>query len=173
MRFLAFVLSFVSSVAFASEVGVQCRLKVIGVKLSDVAMNGSASTRTFTVADSDLNPNAAGASSYTDHLAWYRNMSIQSQWTRTSTGTITYTCTGTIAPEFSGPTATLTTQTVSSGTATLNWSGVIVTPSMSASKDWITRLGIGGVQKIRCVAEQSGTPASGDILTAIVSLWGC
>ena len=169
---LAAILCLAPLAAQAADVGTQCRLKVIGVKLDGVAMNGAASTRTFTVADSDLNPGLS-ASAYTDHLAWYRNLSIESVWTKAAAGTITYTCTGTIAPALLLPNSTLTTQTVSSGTATLNWSGVLVTPSMSASKSWLTRIGIGGAQSIKCIAEQSGTPGAGDLLTTIVSVWGC
>ena len=166
---LVIAIILVAAVAQAAEATLQCRLKAVGVKIDNLALT---SDRSFTVSDADVNPTSASSATYADHLAYYRNMTIESWYSYANGGVLTYTCLGTVLPNGT-PGATLTTTTVAAGVATTNWSGAVASPTLSAPKSWLTKMGIGGAQAIKCTAHLSGTPAAGDKLTAIVLVWGC
>lgn len=123
--------------------------------LNAVALNGGAGARTFTVAGLD----------------GFRTLSLDPQYTWANNGTLTFTCTGkSAASATSTPTptpvdTTLTTCSTAAGTCTLNFGGVVVTPSLTANKNFTFQLGIAGQSSITCVVVHGGTPGAGDILT--------
>lgn len=158
-----------AGIASAADATPQCRQKAIGVVVNNLDLTGD---RSFTLTDASVNANAASSASYSDHLAYYQHLSIETHYAYGNGGVLTWTCVGTVLADGS-PVATLTTTTVASGVATTNWSGAIASPSLSAAKNWITRLDLGGVRAIKCTAHLSGSPSSSDKITAIALVWGC
>lgn len=121
--------------------------------LNGVALNASEATRTFTIGG----------------VAGYDILVISTQYTHANDGALTFTCTGKSAGATDASVTkvdtTMTTCSTSSGTCTLNWSGVVVTPSLTADKDFNFVLGILGEQSIKCIISHGGSPGSGDLVT--------
>jgi len=121
----------------------------LGTLLNAVSLNAVAGSRTFTVS-SNL-------------LKGYNKAFFHVAFTHANNGTLTLTCTG-------GPTAAdnayaPTTCTVSTGTCTLNFAGVFVTPSLTTDKSYTIEMGVGGVKNLSCVMAHGGSPAAGDVVT--------
>lgn len=121
--------------------------------LNDIALNGSATVRTFTVED----------------LEGYAELGLDVKFTHANNGTITFTCTGKSAHPLVADQldTTLTTCTTASGTCTLNFGGVVVTPSLSASKTYTFPLKILNQKRVKCVVAHGGSPSASDKLTVV------
>jgi hypothetical protein len=148
-RFVLCALLLTSSAAFAQQ---SFERLPASCGLTAVSLNGAAGTRTFTCGDD------SGKS-----LEKYSKLLFVYSYTYAATGTITTTCTGGLTT--SDATYALTTVTLSSGTATLNWSGVSVTPSLTTNKKWGVVMGKSSWPVIKCVVAHGGTPGVGDVLT--------
>ena len=156
----ALVLGVLTSPAYAGEVEPVVRYHNLGTLLSGAALNGSASSLTFTVGP------AVGSST----LLAYSTLVLRVAYTHATNGTLTLTCTeGATAAT---ATASLTTGTVSSGTYTLAWGGVIVTPTLAASKTFKAELGVYGSQALSCVVAHSGAATANDTVTITGFLLG-
>lgn len=133
----------------------------LGTLLSAVALNGAAATRTFTVGPALTN----GTRLYN-----YSILTLRVAYTWANNGTLTVTCTegDTVATA----TATPTTCTVASGTCTLNYAGVFVTPSLTASKTFKIDMGLTGSQALSCVVAHGGVPNANDKVTVSGVLLG-
>lgn len=151
---LIFVFSFLVFVPSAlARTGARHICKPTPILLNAVAMNGAAGTRTAVVTDLD----------------GYDVLLITSQFTHVNNGTLTYTITGKsalAADVIPGQVdTTLTTCTVVAGTCTLNYAGVVVTPTMTGNKNFSFPIGISGETSVTVVVAHGGAPAAGDILT--------
>jgi len=116
-------------------------------KLSAVALNGAAGTRTFT----------ADVEGW-DMAVFY----LFFDYTATA-GTITLTCT--VGPDTTTYTYTPQVCTLSGGTCTGADSGIFTHASMSADTRWSWRMGVRGYRYMSCVAAHGGTPAATDKIT--------
>jgi hypothetical protein len=138
----------------------------LGTLLDAAPLNGAASTLTFY-----LGPRAR-ATDYTDstdattgpQLRGYKTLLLELKFDYDAqAGTITTTCTG--GGTRATATSSLTTCTMSSGTCTLNFSGVAVTSSLSADKNWGFPITISPWPAIKCVVAHGGTPGAADTIT--------
>lgn len=119
--------------------------------LSAVALDGAAGTRTFT-----FNP------------VGYARVIFYVDYTHSNDGTLTLTCTA--SDDGNTTDFALTTCTEASGTCTLNFAGVIVTPSLTTDKDFVAVLGVHSYRSVECVLEHGGTPDSADVATITYDL---
>lgn len=159
MSFLVFVLP-----AYAQDTGGNRKVSQTVTGLDAVALNGAAATRTFVIStDSDQNSNTGSTAN------GYMAIHFWVDFTHANNGTLTLTCT--VGPSSADNDYTPTTCTVASGTCTLNFGGVIVTPSLSADKKYEASMLILGNRDVSCVMAHGGTPAAGDIVTVKYSLY--
>jgi len=151
------VLFLLCSSAFAQE-GVRHATYDLGTLLDAVALNGAAATRTFTVGPTLSNR---------INLVGFSTIGFDVNYTYSAGGVLTFTCTGTSGSGAAATYAvnTLTTCTTSAGTCTLNWAGVVNTPTLAADKKFNFPLGVSSLQSVKCAVSLSGSPAAGDIVT--------
>ena len=167
MRTLILALFLFPSLASAS------RITPVGTLLDDVALNGAAATRTFYVGrkvdcgrNNSCDPTSATATPTGDLVRDYNKLRLMLTFDYTAqAGAITLTCT-------EGSTRTLatgvpSTATLSSGTYTLAWSGVVVTPSMSADTKWPVVINLNATEVVKCVVSHGGTPGATDKITVV------
>lgn len=121
--------------------------------LDDVALNGAASTRTFTW--------PCAPAGHQDALG-YATLVMFVDFTHDNDGTLTLTCTVSDdgAAQFDP-----TTCSTSGGTCTLNFGGVFVTSSLTADKKYAVRMGIRGYRKGECVLAHGGSAGASDKAT--------
>ena len=124
--------------------------------LDDVALNGAAGTRTFT-----LGPQIGAGPR---QLAEFRTLVLEVDFTHDQDGTLSIACTegqSTSAADFD-----LTTTTCSSGTCSLHFAGTVTTNStLTADKKFAHRVGITGFKVIQCVVTHNGSPTASDKVT--------
>ena len=134
----------------------------LGVLLDDVALNGVAATRTFTV----TSPSTTPAPGYCDPRK-YSALVLTLAFTHANNGTLTTTCTVSSSGQKTAADIAYepTTCTDAAGTCNLNFGGVFVTPSLSASRKYGLRFGHKGYANIKCVTAHGGTPNGSDKLT--------
>jgi hypothetical protein len=147
-----------ASVANANE---QNKTTSLGTLLSAVDLSGAAATRTFYVgAQTDCSgtcdpTSATDNSSGGEQVLGFTLLNLSFYYTHSAGGTITTTCTG--GDTRGTATLTLTTGTLASGTLTLVWGGVQVTPTLAGSKDWTQLLGLQTHKVYKCVVEHSAS----------------
>jgi hypothetical protein len=135
----------------------------LGTLLNAVALNGAAATRTFTIA-----PQLSNYHSLLEYSTLVTRMTYDYD---SNAGALSMTCT-------EGDTTTTATgsltvcSTISSGTCTVDFSGVMTTASLSADKKWTWSLGIAGSQALSCVVAQSGSPGASEKITVTGFLLG-
>jgi len=143
----------------------------VGTLLDAVALNAGAASLTFYVGqkhDCGVNNSCAPTSS-TDTSkgesvieASALRLEVAFDYTAQA-GTITLTCTE--GATRATATATPASATLSSGTYTLAWGGVVVTPSLSADKTWPVVINLNATPVVKCVASHGGTPGATDKIT--------
>jgi hypothetical protein len=143
--------------------GELCRSYPLGSLLTAVALNGAASTRTFVV----------GPTLGADSLRAFQKVVFDVEFTHANNGTITFTCLGTATDTTANATRSISTCTLASGVCTLNWAGVIVTPSLTASKAWMHEQGTGGAGVLSCTVAHGGAPNGSDKVTVRGVAVGC
>lgn len=150
-----------ASVANANE---ENKTAELGTLLDAVDLSGAESTRTFYIgkyADCGIN-NSCDPTSSTDtsdpgsgQIKGFTLLNLSFYYTNVSGGTVTTTCTG--GDTRATATLTLTTCSLASGTCTLNWGGVTVTPALSGDKNWTQLLGLQTHNVYKCVVAQSAS----------------
>ena len=133
----------------------------LGALISAKPLNGAASTLTFTVGPTLGDGRTA--------LFGYSTITLDVDYTYSAGGVLVFTCTGTGIPVAASATRVPTTMTVAAGAATLNWSGVISTPTLSTDKSFYFPIGLNGTQAFKCVLSMSGA-AAGDIVSVYGTL---
>jgi hypothetical protein len=130
--------------------------------LNAVALNAGATALTFYIGPTL--PTCYGVRGR--RVLEFNRVTLSASFDYTATpGTITLTCTG--GSTQATATSYLTTCTVATGTCTLNWSGVSVTPSMSADTGWLVTMGTQNAPVIKCIASHSGAPGATDKITVV------
>jgi hypothetical protein len=156
--FLVGCLVCVSSNAFAQQ---YCRAYPIGTVLSAVALNGAASTRTFTVG-----PTVGG-----DNLLQYKAIALDVDFTEVNAGAITITCK-------QGQTVLTATHSMgvckiqTNGSCLLSMGGVVYTDTLSTSTNYSFVIGTNGAAAISCVVSHGGSPGATDLITIKGNLIG-
>lgn len=100
----------------------------------------------------------------------YSLLTLYQQYTHATNGTLTLTCTGKSAAAADNSQqpkvdSTPTTCTTASGTCTLNFAGVFVSPTLSADKDYTIVIGVAGEVSVTCTMAHGGAATAGDLLT--------
>lgn len=150
MKTFAFLLSFlVGSAAIAAE-GIDYRHK--DSALDGVAMNGAASTRTFTVDTSYVR--------YATIVFWF-------DFTHDADGVISLTCTGGPGTGDNDYTLTVCDSASTEGECAAKTSGILKsgTANLTADAKWDGHLTIVGARSLSCVAAHSGSATANDLLT--------
>jgi len=132
----------------------------LGTLLDNVALNGAASTRTFTVGP-DLGDSSTGLRK--GEVARYAQLVLDVSYTHANNGALSFTflCGDTVASATRKP----TTATVASGNATLNIGGVVSTPSLSANSLFTFPFGKTGLPALSVVVAHGGAPSASDKIT--------
>lgn len=97
------------------------------------------------------------------NLMGYDLLVLTMHFTHANNGALTTTCT--VSDDAGVTDAAPTTCATASGTCTLSFAGVFVTPSLTADKDYVIRADIGGYRHIECSTAHGGAPAAGDTLS--------
>jgi hypothetical protein len=130
--------------------------------LSNVALNGTAATRTITLTG------GSATASCPLPLTAYRHLDIYTAYTHSQNGALTWTCK--VGSDSGSAVYVPTTCTTSTGTCALNTGGVMATASLSA--DYYYDAGPMRIHAlaIRCTISHGGSPGAGDLVTARVLL---
>ena len=166
MRRLGLLLGLLFAPAAASAQASYGRC-VLATLLNDVALNGAAATRTFTIAKPTTN--APGTCALVDSSGRsYRQLNLFLKFTHANNGTLSTSCT--FSPDAGTNDYEPTTCDVSSGTCTLAFAGTWTTPSLSAAKKYTFPVTILGYSHIECVTTHGGAPNASDKLHVIGEL---
>jgi hypothetical protein len=138
---------FAVRLASAETTGPRHQMSKPVVKLSAVALNAAAASRTFDLVTEG-----------------WDIASIWIDYTHANNGALTLSCLGGHTAS-STPAYTLTTCTMASGACTLNDGGTFATASLSAAKHYEVRFGVRGYAEIRCVIAHGGSPNASDLVT--------
>ena len=128
--------------------------------LDAVALNGAASTRTFTFGS--VSPAVSGnhpAEGMATAIFWV-------DYTHANNGTLQFACTA--SHDDNATDYTVSTCSTASGKCTLNFPTsdiVFETPTLSGDKDFVFRWTMRGYRDLECSVTHSGTPSASDVLT--------
>ena len=129
--------------------------------LDSVALNAASTSLTFTSHDDG---GVGDTNGYLEVMFWV-------DYTHANNGALTLTCTA--GPSSSDKDYEPTTCQVASGTCTLAFGGLLVTPSLSGDKKYAAGpLRIANHRAFSCIISHGGTPDAGDIVTVKYQLIG-
>lgn len=142
----------------------------IGALLSDVALNGAAATRTFYVGrrhdcgiNNSCDPTSATDNSSGEAVSTFSAVRLELDYSHNNNGALTLTCTE--GATRAAATGVPVTSTEASGTYTLAWSGVAVTPSLSGDKKFALVFNLRSAPVVKCVVSHGGAPDADDTIT--------
>lgn len=134
----------------------------VGTLLSAASL---ASSKTFYVGrnrdcgiNNSCSPTSTTDTSTGDPLLGFSSLRLELNYTHSSNGTVTLTCTE--GSTRATATGTPSTATLASGTYTLAWSGVVVTPTLTASRIWPVVINLNLAPVLKCVVSHSATAGS-------------
>lgn len=159
---VALLLAFLSAAAAApadpaiDDRPYRCALGVGGKVLSAKAMNGSASSLTYT-----FGPKACGR-----RVASFRWLVLEAEYTHANSGNVVLTLTHGQRAATANKTPQVCT---GSGTCVLVDAGIF-SKAVTGDKKWSARLGLRGFPIWKIVGSHDGAPAGGDLLTIYVYL---
>jgi len=142
----------------------------LGTLLDDVALNSSASSLTFYIGRrvNDSNPTSSTDSSSGDAVKEFDKVRLEVSFDYGATSVaLTLTCTE--GQTRATATGRIPTATYDSGTYTLEWAGVVTSPSMSADTIYPIEFRTRQAEVIKCVISSSGSPGASDKVS--VSGW--
>jgi hypothetical protein len=151
----------IAQTAFAAEEVVS-----LGTLLDGVALNSSASSMTFYVGRrvNDSNPTSSTDSSSGDAVKDFDKIRLEVSFDYGATSVaLTLTCMD--GQTRATATGRIPAATYDSGTYTLEWAGVVTSPSMSADTIYSIEFRTRQAEVIKCVLSSSGSPGASDKVT--------
>lgn len=141
-----------------------------GALLDGVALNAGAASLTFYIGKgidcgrgNSCDPTSATDNSTGEEVIGYTALRLEFDYTHANNGAITLTCTD--GSTRADADHTITSSSLSSGTYTLDWSGVVSTASLTTDKDWSLVLNLNISPVLKCVLSHGGTPNASDLIT--------
>lgn len=153
------ILAILIALPVTAAAGGQHRTETLATLLDGVSL---ASSQTFYIGrfencgrNNSCQPTSTTDTSKGDPLLGYTSVRLEFDYTHSSSGTITLTCTE--GATRATATGTPSTATLSGGTYTLAWSGVVVTPTLEASRKFPIVINLNLAPVLRCVVTHSAS----------------
>jgi len=137
-----------------------------GALLDAVALNAAASALTFYIGPriQDASPTSSTSTTSGSEVKGFDKVRLEINYDYGAT-TVALTLTCTEGQTRAASAGKITTATYSSGAYTLEWAGVVTSPSMSADTVYQIEFLSRHAQVIKCVVSSSGSPGATDKVT--------